>query len=207
MPGIGIDRVSFSPEKVDVADILRVRNEIGVGNDAPLFFMAAEFIPRKRHVDLLRALKNMSRQVHVAFAGVGEGLNSAIRLVREMGLGDRVHFLGQRRDIPVLIRSAAATILPSIQEGLSRSVMESMCLEVPVIGTDIRGISDLIKSGGGILVPVKSPEALKSAMEWILDNPEAAREMGRRGRQLSAQYDISHIMRLHENLYRELLSL
>jgi len=98
-----------------------------------------------------------------------------------------------------------ATVLASEQEGLPRCVMESLCLEVPVIGTDIRGIQDLLAGDCGLLVELGDVEQLSQAMTWILDHPIAAKAMGKRGRKLMASYDLQHILNLHEALYAEAL--
>lgn len=60
-----------------------------------------------------------------------------------------VHFLGRRRDIPVLMRASVATLIASAQEGLPNCVRESLCMETPVIGTEIRGTRDLLVDGNG----------------------------------------------------------
>jgi glycosyltransferase involved in cell wall biosynthesis len=148
----------------------------------------------------------------------------AIRhLARELGLAGRVHFLGVRQDIRELIRASISTILPSEREGLPRSIMESLCLQVPVIGTDIRGIRDLLgresrsaraanpergefRCGDcGLLVPVGDVAALAQAMDWILCHPRHALHMGRTGRAKVTAYDIQRLLKLHEQLYAEAL--
>jgi glycosyltransferase involved in cell wall biosynthesis len=83
--------------------------------------------------------------------------------------------------------------------------MESMCQAVPVIGSRIRGMTDLLADGRGILVPVGDVQGLADAMAWILDHPGEARILGERGRAAMAAYDLSNILTLHEKLYDEAL--
>lgn len=206
MPGIGINRANYNPDRVGLDGIAKIRFEIGLSEREPLFVVVADFMPGKRHEDVIVAFQGLQKNSHLAFAGAGNKSSTLARLVRNLGLESRVHFLGLRSDIPELMSSAVATILPSIREGLSRSVMESLCMGVPVIGTDIRGIQELLKDGGGLLVPVKSPEALRKAMEWILSHPEEAKAMGRKGRETTAKYDLNNVLRLHDELYAEVLS-
>ena len=127
------------------------------------------------------------------------------RRAAELGVADRVHFLGVRRDIPALVRASVAVLLPSEQEGLPRSAMESMSLGVPVVGSCIRGTADLLEGGGGVLVPVGDLGALTDALARILDHPEEAREMGRRGRERVASCHLGTIITLHDALYEEAL--
>lgn len=207
VPGVGIDTEVYSPQRVSLEHVAAVRTSLGVEEDEPLFLMVAEFNPGKRHRDVVEALAQLGRSsVHLAFAGDGPLVEGVKAQVRRLGLEGRVHFLGFRRDIAVLMRAAAATLMPSEREGLNRSVMESLALEVPVIGSDARGVRDLLVDGCGVVVPVGDVDALAQAMAWVLDHPEEAREMARKGRQrVMAQHDIRHILKLHDEIYAELL--
>jgi glycosyltransferase involved in cell wall biosynthesis len=205
MPGIGVDVAYYSPNAVSEADILRLRQELGITRENPLFLSVAEFIPRKHHQDILKAFAKLARpEVHMAFAGDGPLTEEMEQLSSTLGLSDRIHFLGIRRDIPTLIRASVATLLVSEQEGLPRSLMESLCLETPAIGTDIRGTKDLLDNGCGLLVKVGNIEEIVQAMTYILDRVEDAQAMGRRGRErMTATYDLQNILNLHEALYVE----
>jgi glycosyltransferase involved in cell wall biosynthesis len=124
-------------------------------------------------------------------------------LAARLGLTERVHFLGHRDDIPALIRASQATLLPSEREGLPRSIMESLCLEVPVIGSDIRGIRDLLADGAGLMYTVGDIKGLAAAMDWILGHPREAALMARRGREqlMAAGRSQADIINRHEELY------
>ena len=207
MPGIGVDVARFSPETVSETEVSRVRHEMNLVPEDQLFLMAAEFIPRKRHRDMLRAFARLDRSdVHLALPGAGPLLEKMKHLASDLGIQKRIHFLGFRRDLPSLMRASVATILPSEHEGLPRSVMESLCLEVPVIGTDIPGTRQLLRGGGGLLVEVGDIEGMARAMAWILDHPREARKMGQCGSECMTTYDVHHVLRLHEDLFAESLS-
>lgn len=207
MPGIGVDLHYYNPKNVQSADVQAFRSEIGVSPATPILLMLAEFVSNKRHVDAVRAFSLISNQsVHLVLGGEGPLMSEIKRLANELGIAERVHFLGYRRDVPIMIRASAATILPSAREGLPRCVLESLCMGTPVISCDIRGSRDLLTSGVGILVPVGDLNQLSKAMSWILENPRAATEMGGSGPQLVAAYDLSHILRLHELLYERALA-
>jgi len=144
--------------------------------------------------------------VHLAIAGrEGPALEPTRRLVAERGLSEQVHILGFRPDVPALIRGSVATILVSEREGLPRSVMESLALGVPVIGTAIRGITDLLADGGGRLVEVGDVAGIAGAMRWMLDHPDRARADGDRGSASVAKYDLTHVIALHDDLYETCL--
>lgn len=202
MPGIGIDTRYYSPESVPVEETSRIRQELGVRHNDPIFLMIAEFNPGKRHRDAIEALKRLSHErVHLVFAGTGPLMEQMRALASTFGLADRVHFLGHRDDIRSLLRASTALVLPSEREGLPRSVMEALSLAVPVIGTDIRGMRDLLADGTGIMVGVGNPQALANAMAWVLDHAKDARMMGQRGRERIEQFDLRRILLHHEDLY------
>ncbi|HEY9852384.1 MAG TPA: glycosyltransferase family 4 protein [Leptolyngbyaceae cyanobacterium] len=206
MPGIGVDLQQYNRNAISDAVVVQALKELGLAPETPLFLSIAEFIPRKRHRDVLQAFAKVARpEAHLAFAGSGPLMPEMQQLAAALGVAERVHFLGFRRDIPTLIKASVATVLVSEQEGLPRSVMESLCLEVPVIGTEIRGIKDLLEGDCGLLVKLGNVEELSQAMTGILDHPIAAKAMGKRGGELMASYDLQHILNLHEALYAEAL--
>lgn len=207
IPGTGVNIERFSLNKnISEAELLRVRQELGLLPREPLFLSIAEFIVRKRHHDILMAFARLGRpEVHLAFAGDGVLFEQMQQLATDLGIHKQVHFLGRRKDIPTLIRASVATILASEQEGLPNCVMESICLEIPVIGTDIRGTRDLLEGGNGLLVKVGDVEGLAQAMTWVLEHPEEAKMMGKCGRGRMSSYGLPQILKQYENLYAEAL--
>ena len=206
IPGVGIDTSAWSPSGVTEDAVLGFRRELGLRDGDTLFSMVAEFNPDKRHRDAVRALARLGRSdVHLALAGRGRLQEATRRLARRCGLDAQVHLLGQRRDVPVLLRSSRASVLPSEREGLPRSVMESLSLEVPVIGADVRGTRDLVAGGGGILFPLGDLEALSAAMAALLDDPVLASSLGRSGRRSLRSFELETVLKYHEDLYGDAL--
>lgn len=207
MPGIGVDLDYYSSYATNEARVEEVRRELGLPADTKLLLSVAEFIERKHPQDILRAFANVnSPNACLAFAGEGDLLEDMQQLATQLGIEEKVRFLGQRNDISTLMMAAFATILASEQEGLPRSVMESLSLETPVIGSDIRGTRDLISSDSGILFPVGNLEKLADAIKYLLNHPQSASMMGKQGRKRMASFDLRHIIELHEALYAEALS-
>jgi glycosyltransferase involved in cell wall biosynthesis len=207
MPGIGVDTDRISPAAVTPADCERVRAELGLAAEDVLFLMIAEFTPRKRQSAVCHALaRTADPRLHIAFAGTGALESAVAKHARTLGLAGRAHFLGYRRDIPELLSACRATVLFSAHEGLPRSSMESLAMERPVIGSNIRGLRDLIDGGCGILVPPGDVQALADAMDYLAANPAESAAMGSRGRQkMCGAYTTAAIVSTHERLYDELL--
>jgi glycosyltransferase involved in cell wall biosynthesis len=207
VPGVGVNLQKFVPSAVNAVDVQKVRGEMKLAPGQPLVVMVAEFIPRKRHSDVLRAFARTARtDAHLAFAGTGPCESAMQEMAKSLGLEDRVHFMGFRPDVSALIRASIATILPSTHEGLSCSVMESLSLEVPVIGSDIRGIRDLVGGDAGILVELGDVDGLAGAIDELLSHPEQARTMGSVGRSRMKEFDLVRVLQCHERLYERALS-
>ncbi len=209
MPGIGVDLRRYSPERVDSAEVRAFRNAVRIGDD-PCFLVVAEFIPRKRHDDVLRAFAMFAAaagapRAHLLFAGDGPLVNESRETARRLGLESRAHFLGFRRDIPVLMRASTALVLPSEQEGLPRSVLEAMSMGLPVIGTKIRGTTELLEEGCGYLYEVGDRTALASLLRRIVLDPAAANAAAARARARVVRYEQQNVIRLHEELYADAL--
>lgn len=207
MPGIGVETEHYRRDSVLSEDVRRLREELKVPSTDELFLMIAELIPRKRHEDVLHALARLpDRNARLLLAGTGPLLEDLRRQATDLGIQDRVHFLGFRRDIPVLLGASRALILASEHEGLPRSVMEAMCMETPVIGVRIRGIEDLLEGGCGFLVEKGDRTGLASAMKQVRDDPKGALDRAARARAKMARYDLKNILELHESLYRDVLA-
>jgi lipopolysaccharide/colanic/teichoic acid biosynthesis glycosyltransferase/glycosyltransferase involved in cell wall biosynthesis len=207
MTGIGVDTERYHPGRVAGAEVDAVRAELGHSAGTPLFLVLGEFIRRKRHRDVIEALARLSDpRPHLALAGDGPLLETVRAQALRLGVADRVHLLGFRRDVPALVRASSAVVLVSAQEGLPRSVLEALCLETPVIGSDIRGNRELLEDGAGWLVPPGNTEQIAHAMAAVISSPDEARERGCRGRlKVLDGYDQASIVRRHELLYARAL--
>ncbi len=208
MPGIGVDRSRYSRSSVSQGELDGLYRELGFGADKPVLLMVAEFTKRKCHVDAIRAFAKVAHpRAQLVLAGAGPLLEAMKQLAASLGTADRVHFLGIRDDVPVLMKAAHALVLPSRQEGLPRCILEALTMGVPVIGSRIRGTTELLERKAGLLVDVGDVDQLAQAMKLVLDDDAAAAAMGRAGREQSESYDLTHILRMHEELYKEALAL
>ncbi|GGL09632.1 glycosyltransferase [Deinococcus radiotolerans] len=203
MPGIGLDLQHYSAEPLPPAALVDARRGWGEGG-RPYLLAVAEFIPRKRHADLLTAFARLGPewpQLQLALAGRG-ALEADLRAqVQALGLTDRVHFLGFRRDIPALLQGAAAVVLTSEQEGLPRCLLEAMSAGTPIVATRIRGVVDLLEGQLGLMYDVGDVNALEAALRDVLRDPAAAQARAQAARAGMLRYDVQHLIQLHEHLY------
>lgn len=149
VPGIGIDTQAMGQAQPHAT----IRQELGLEEGDTLLFSVGELSKRKNHQAVIRAMHDLGRtDVHYVIAGVG-GLEKKLRaLAGKLGLADRVHLLGYRRDIYSLLKACDIFCFPSYREGLPVAVMEAMACGVPMVASEIRGNTDLIEvNKGGFL--------------------------------------------------------
>ncbi len=202
MPGIGVDLGEFGAKPPDVA---AARAELDLPQDVPLVVMIAEFIPRKRHEDAINAFAAVWGDANLLLVGKGPLLEEMKHLAATLGISRRVHFLGYRDDVSAILGVSDLLILPSLQEGLPRSVLEAMSMGVPVIATDIRGTRDLLEQGAGVLIPVNSPATLAHAMNALLSNEMRRNELRDAALARVTDYDLALLLEMHERLYQDIL--
>ena len=147
----GVDETAFDRPDERAA----VRAELGLAADAPLVLQVGRFDPPKNHaraVDVLAALPRAD--VHLAYAGrLGTPDEAATRArVAATGLGDRVHFLGERSDVPRLRAAVDLVLMTSVREGLPGSVLEAVAAGTPTVASDLPGVREIAARLPGIEV-------------------------------------------------------
>lgn len=143
IPGVGIDTDKFNS---GMADPEEKRRELGVDSQTILLLSVGELIPRKNHEVVIKALGEMKNSgIRYMIAGKGKLETELKFLVHSLELDDQVMFLGFRTDISELCQAADLFVFPSHQEGLSLALMEAIACETPVVCSDIRGNTDLVK--------------------------------------------------------------
>lgn len=206
--GIGVDLDRYNPKSVADSEVSQIYQELRICSNTPLFLYVAEFIPRKRPQDVIRAFHRLGcTNAHLAMLGEGRWLSRMKDLARSLQIDDRIHFLGFRRDLPCLLKAATATVSASDREGIPLNLISSICMETPIVATNIRGTRELLEMGAGISVNVANPDSLAQGMKWVIDNPNEAKMMGIKGRKKMIVFDQREIIRLYEDLYIKVVSL
>lgn len=178
-----------APERVvtihnGVPDIASERvADAGMG--PPHLVMVARFEAQKDHRTLLLALSRLSHKPwRLSLVGGGPLEDEAKRLAAELGLSDRISFLGARRDVDVILSDAQIFVLCTLWEGLPRSIIEAMRAGLPVIATAVAGVPELVEHGStGLLCAPRDVADAATQLQILLDSPERRAEMGRRARQ------------------------
>jgi len=185
------------------ADGRKARRELGFKDSDLLVGSVGRLAPQKGFVHLVRAMPLLLAEVPAAqliLAGEGPLLTELEAEARQSGVGDRIHFLGFRRDVPELLAACDVFALPSLWEGLSISLLEALAAGRPIVATDIDGNREAIEDGKtALMVPAADPAGLAAALKEILTNPRLAATLGHNAR-LSAQERFSQERMVAQNL-------
>ena len=178
-----------SPEKVvtirnGIPDS-RLRANAGA-NSAPVrITMVARLDAQKDHATLFAALGGMI-EANWALDLVGDGPDegSLRRQCAELGISERVSFLGLRRDVATILAASHLFVLTSNWEGLPLSILEAMRAGLPVIATDVGGVSEVVVTGEtGYLVPRRDVQRVSGHLRGLVSNPAERLRLGLSGRQ------------------------
>lgn len=206
------ERFSVVPLGLDLqpfraADALRgrLRAELRAAPRTRLVGLVGRMVPIKDHLTFLRALALLDDpSVHAVLVGGGETEPQIRGAVSALGLGERVHLLGWRRDLPAIYADLDVLALTSRNEGTPVAVIEALCAGVPVVATAVGGVPDVLQGGRrGRLVPPGDPEALRAALRQLLDDGDArarAAEPARRD-EVAAEYGIERLCATMADLY------
>lgn len=158
----------------------RARASHGVEEDEFLWLAVGRMTPQKDYETLLTAFTRLTMQrprTRLWIAGDGPQRRRMERLAADLGIRSRVSFLGFRTDVDELLHAADGFVLSSRWEGSPNVVLEAMSTGVPVVATDVGGVSELLgASGTGVRVPCAAPDALALGMFQVTDLPAIERQ-------------------------------
>lgn len=173
----------------------------------PVITMVSRFIEGKDHELLLRAFATMGPGPRLCLIGDGPKRVSIENLARELGIHDRVDFKGDRSDVPSLLAASDVFVLASKSEMLPISILEAMRAGLPVIASDVGGVSEAVVHGEtGLLVPSGSASDLAQALTELTGNLALRIRMGRAARQrFTEQFLSSRMEERTRSLYWDVL--
>jgi teichuronic acid biosynthesis glycosyltransferase TuaC len=205
----GADTTVFLPRATAEA-----RARLGLPAEGPIVTFVGKLVPRKGVDTLIEALGLLGRRPAGApllvAAGIGEMRDGLERRAQELGVGDRVRFVGKiaHDDVGWWMSAGDLFVLPSLSEGLPTVVCEAMNCGRPVVATAVDGTPEIVRDGEtGILVPPSDPAALAAALGRILDEPALARRMGEAALRIGqAEYTWAANARRMTAIYEDLVA-
>jgi glycosyltransferase involved in cell wall biosynthesis len=186
------------------------RAQLGIPDDALIVLVAGLLNSAKGQDLAIQALQLVaSPNIHLVIAGHGNDLPMLEALAGELGVNDRVHFLGWRDDLPALIAASDVVLLPSRWEGMPYVVLEAMAAGRPVVATRVDGARDLVAhKETGLLVDVKDVVGIANALEQLAgSSPQERASMGRLGAErIRDEFCIEHMVRATQAVFTEALA-
>jgi glycosyltransferase involved in cell wall biosynthesis len=157
---------------------------------------------------LMKAIAKIDRPIQLTLVGTGPDWEESKNTAENLGITDRVTFLGDRLDVPDLLADSQIFVLSTHYEGAPISILEAMRCGLPIIATNVNGIPEQVADGvTGILVPHQDVDALSAAISTLANDPDRRHQMGRAGKHKFAQeFTVEQMVEKTELLYRSILT-
>jgi glycosyltransferase involved in cell wall biosynthesis len=211
--GLDPEKTVVIPNAVDVEPFAQAQpadlTPLGIPPNSRVLITIGR-VERQKGIDVLLAAvpSVISRFADAHFLVVGDGPDRAnlMRYAQSLGVADRVHWAGRRNDVPELLKTATALVLPSRWEGMPNVVLEAMAAGKPIVATDVEGVRELVSPDlNGWLVPSESPQLLGDALCKLLSDPEQGLRMGLASQRICMQsFTIDRFVASHVRLFREI---
>jgi glycosyltransferase involved in cell wall biosynthesis len=212
------DRVKFIPNGIDtdvfkpIEDAARAEliNALGLPAGKMFLLFSGRLVPGKRADVLLAAMPDILKQFpncHAVLCGSGafqaDSVEADLRAqVKASGIAAHVTFAGAVTNIHEYLQIADVFVFPSEQEGLPVALLEAMATGLPIVASEIDGVTDLVDEDTGWLVSVGEAELLAAALVEVLNHPELARQKANRARErVAGQFSINTAVKKYESLY------
>ncbi|MBQ6847381.1 MAG: glycosyltransferase family 4 protein [Clostridia bacterium] len=197
--GVGIDLNRFKGCTVSKTE---KRLELGLPEDATVLLSVGELNKNKNHQMIIRVLARLNNpNIHYAIAGVGEKSEYLLNLAKELGVAEKVHLLGYRKDISEINYTADVFCFPSMREGLPVSLMEAMACGLPCAVSKIRGNTDLIDQNGGRIFDPHSVEECENAVRELINGDKAS--LGEYNICKVEKYSNENVIKQMKEIYQE----
>jgi glycosyltransferase involved in cell wall biosynthesis len=205
---LGFDLRAFAA--IDDDARAAARTALDLRPDARVVTTVGRLTAIKNHAMLLNSLQDLAARIPaivLLIAGDGELRPDLERQAETLGIGDRVRFLGWRRDLDVIYAATDVFALTSRNEGTPVAMIEAMAAGVPVVATDVGGVADVLSdSRAGLLVASDDANGLSVAIEELLRSPMELRARGAHARaSVLERYDVRRLVNDIDSLYRSLL--
>jgi glycosyltransferase involved in cell wall biosynthesis len=189
-------------------DIVAKKKSLGLALEGPVIGNVGRFTKQKGHIyflEMAHLLLKRDPRCQFILIGTGELLPEMQVQARDLGLGDRLLFLGPRSDVEELLKVMDVFVSSSLWEGLPTVLLEAMAAGVPVVATDVSGSEELVKDDHtGLLVPPANADSLSDAVWRLLHDPELAKRLVVAGQQWSRQFTIDSSVEQYEALFESI---
>lgn len=208
----GVNLEQFQLNERTMSNAVKIRLDLGIGEDDIVLGFAGRFTVEKGIVELLTAFDNIRRtnkKVHIIMVGYRDKRKPLPdKIIDWMNTGPCKHTIPFTDDIASYMAAADIFVLPTYHDGFGNVLIEAAAMEKPVIGTDTPGARDALQDGiNGILVQARDVTSLEEALRELIENPAKRTEMGRKGRPWVAEnFDRKVVWKRLIEVYERLLN-
>lgn len=212
----GVDTAHYNPARISPGERAAYRAKFGIPTDAPVIGIMGRLVREKGFFEFFEAAANVLKShPDCWFMVVGDLLPSDYddkrdelkAHVERLGVASRTVFTGMVSDPAPSLNAMDIFCLPSYREGMPISLLEAMATALPCVATDVRGCREEVVDGEtGWLIPARQSAPLAEKINWLLDNPDRAKQMGVAGRErVLEKFDIRAVVEHQLEIYRRLL--
>ncbi len=180
------------------------RKELNLPENAFVMVSGGFLNKNKNNRVLIEAMgKLRDPDLYYLVCGEGEEKAALEKLAAQCGVSENVIFLGYRTDLAEIMAVSDLFAMPSFREGVPRALLEAMDLGLPCIGSDTRGIRELLSNGrGGILCDPKDANTFAAGLEKLKVNPELCAQMCQLNREVAKDYSKERVRDELLEIYR-----
>lgn len=184
--GINTERLTVGENRKDI------REELGLKDDDFFVLSVGELNENKNQKVIIQAIALLrDKNIHYILCGKGDQLDNLKKLVEEKKLKQNVHFLGYRTDVVDICSQADVYVMPSKREGLPVASLEAMYCGLPLVTSNIRGLTDVMENGvSGYMCSSEDVKGFAKGIKNLKNNPEMRKKMGEHNRQTVKPYCI-----------------
>lgn len=214
--GVPASRVSTVYTGIDPAAMLLdgpsdLRASLGIADSARVVATVAILRMKKGHRFIVEAAPRILAacpDTHFVFAGDGAQMANLQAQIADAGLASHIHLLGLRRDIANVLAGSDLFLLPTEQEALGTSYIEAMAMGLPVVGSNVDGVPEVVRDGdNGLLIEPGNADSLADAVIRLLSDDALRTQMAQRSRALvSSLFHVDTMCEQMLALYRRLLA-
>jgi glycosyltransferase involved in cell wall biosynthesis len=204
---IGLDLTPFIEPRHGAREVFR--REVGAGEDEVLLTYVGRLARIKRVEVMLHAVARaheLGAPVRLAIVGDGGIRPQLEQLADELGVADRVRFVGYRADVAPVAAASDVALLSSDNEGTPVSLIEAAAAATPAVATAVGGVPDVVTPETGILAPSGDSHALAGAIVAMARDVDARQRMGKAARRhVMERFSADRLVRDIDRLYCELI--
>lgn len=174
--------------------------DVRFSDSTRLLCMVGSFSKQKDQATIIRAMKNVPKDVSLLLVGEGPTKEENEKLTKELKVDDRVKFLGIRKDVPRILKTADIVIVSSKWEGFGLVAAEGMASGKPVIASDVPGLAEVVRDAG-LLFEKGNEKVLYDSIADLINNKKKYEKVRKECLDKSSKYDIKRMLSEYVDIY------